>query len=355
MKRNQTEWIKWYRNKTGKEWKEEDEAASPDLSKLSEKDREVGALLYSRYIREKKDADDLSYREAQEEAATLETMRQAEKRRTRLKSAQEETALANGQWGTDAAAREKKRIDGSADEVLRKARDKRDETKDALVKAYANKRNRADEALDKEMEKVEKKYQALYLENWSDLKKSIQEDLEGYVSEFDRETYTAEGQEAAIAAIQRNKEALGDQYERALSWARALPVYAGEEGGKMLTVGKEKQFVYDRDIAFADVVTYRKGAGAKVSKWDIFSVEYNGVRYTIKAEKAVDEGTGALLAAIADYKQMPLKTGSLIYYRGALYVYNGEGTWHKTANVAAASSPTSLTHLLRAVDGKMNQ
>ena len=205
------------------------------------------------------------------------------------------------------------------------------------------------------MEQTDKKYRALYLKNWTELKRSLSADLKGYVSEFDAASYSQQGVKAVEQTIERNKAALGDQYDNAMDWARSLPVYRGETNGQMLTVGKVKRYVSNRDLAFADVVTYRRGAGGKVTKWDIFSVEYNGVRYSVKASNTVDVDTSALIGAIADYKQMSLKTGSLVYYRGALYVYDGAGSWYGTTNVASASSPSSLTHLLRNVDSKMKQ
>ena len=354
MKRNQTEWIKWYRNKTGKEWKESD-VGVPDLSMLNDLDREVGELLYERYVREKKDADEYRYQEATADATTQANLRKAARESQKLAKAQEETALAYGQAGTNAAEKGRARIAKSAEKLNAAAREKAIDTQDALIKRYAKKRDQADETLAKALDKTEKRYRKQYAETWSELQKTLSEDLKGYVSEFDGASYTDEGVAKVNAAIRDNREALGDQYERALSWAQSLPVYQGETNGKMLTVGKEKQFVYDRDLAYADVVNYRTGAGGKVTRWDIFSVEYNGVRYSVKAEKEVDGEKGALLSAIADYKEMPLKTGSLIYYRGALYVYDGDGAWRDTSNVASASNPSSLTHLIRALDSSMNK
>jgi len=356
MKRNQAKWIQWYLANTGKEWHEGDEGLSaPDFSSLTPKQADVGALLYRRYVNEKMDAEDKAFAEKQATTTAIENGRAAKLAADSLGRYWADTARAKGLAGTDYA---QKLADDAAEATHRVGEQQQEELaakKERILGQYVQTRDKRDARLTQDLDATDSRYAAMWRANWNALREKLQQELAEYADEHDEKQYTPEGIEAVKERIENNRRSLGDRYQEAMEWADALPVYTAPKGGKYLSTKSGEVFVSDADLAFADVVRYRKGAGASVDKNDTFSLEYNQVRYYGKAEDVVEQATAELLAALAAEKGISPVVGTLLYYRGALYIYDGTSRWRKTKNVGAESTSGNISHLLRQVQSDMNR
>ena len=355
MKKNQANWIKWYQANTGKQWRQEDEQnGAPDLSSLSPREAEVGALLYRRYMREKQDDEAYRYDKLQSEVSARDGRRAQEVAAQKVRLAAAETALAKGQSGTDYA----ERLTASAEDSAARRQRAIDEglraTQDKLLAGYAAGRDKRDKTLAADLDAVDSKYRSLWRYNWAKLKESLQVDLASNVSRVDARSYTPEGVAAVKARIRADKESLGDLYDNAMQWAEALPVYSGSDDGEVLSTADGEVYVGRNELKYADLIRYRRGAGNKVTKADVFSVEYNGVRYYLHGDTPVSAKVSGVLDAIAQYKKMSPETGTLLYYRGNLYVYDGDGQWLGTRNVGLESAPHGLAALKRQIKTDMS-
>ena len=133
MKKNQANWTKWYLTKMGKEWREEDEGGqAPDLSSLTPKEAEVGALLYRRYIREKQDAEAYLYDKERAREAALEKQRAQLAAAQKVRIGADETALSRGRQGTDYARDLTRSAARSAADKVNKSEESARNTQDKL-------------------------------------------------------------------------------------------------------------------------------------------------------------------------------------------------------------------------------
>jgi hypothetical protein len=338
--------MKWYLNKTGKEWREE-ESMTPDFSGLSAKDADVGALLYSRYLREKEEVDQYAYSDMQSRLATEQNKRKIWLSTGAAKRYLGETALAKGQQGTDYAAKRAQAIDENSGALLANEDAKRQKVRERLLGAYASERDKADMQLQKDIEDTERQYQSLWRSNWATLHSQLNDALPNYKSKYVGGKYRSEVVDVFKQRIEEQRQDLGDYYEEAIEWVNNLPIYRGRTDGEMLMVGNQKVFVSDKVLNNADIVHYRKGAGVKVTKLDTFSVGYRGQTYYVRAGNAVDGDTGKLLNAIADYRRMVRTTGTIIYYNGDIYVYDGVSRWMSTDNIVGLTETHCLSNLLK--------
>lgn len=354
MKKNQAIWMKWYLANTGKEWDEEDAGKQPDLSGLSPKDADLGALLYRRYVAEVQDAEKLAYDNARTDAVAYNRQKEVEATAARLKRYTDETALAQGQKGTSYARQRNAAVSDSARKGIADAGDTLT-TKEKLLDAYAKQRDRRDKQLSQDVDDTYRRYEVLERNNWQSLRESLGEQLADHVSEFDTKTYTPEGIAAVKQAIRQNRDKLGDMYDEAMRWADELPVYKGRTDGKMLYNGSKRVFVSNQELSYADAVTYEGGAGAKLTDLDVAYVQYKDKRYVVKPTQDVTVATKKMLNAIAEDKGMHLTKGATIYYQNNLYINDGQGTWYGTRNLTAHTISGNLTALLAAIEEDMKQ
>lgn len=352
MKKNETNWKKWYLANLGREWQEDESHAPPDMTGLDEHAAKVGMLLYERYIKEKQDAETLRYRLAQTEQA-----RDAEGRRA-VQNAQAvhrylpETARAKGLNGTAYAAQTKAAVADSARRAVQTTSEQHAAQADTILRRYQNDRTKADNRLDRSLASTERHYTAVWRQNWMGLRSQLHDMLPAMVSPYDSKAYTAEGVAELRQLVEDNRAELGNRYDEALRWVDGLPVYEGPEG-EILHTQKGDVTIGKAEWDAADSVQYRRGAGVTVTKADVFSVNYRGIRYQMKADAAAPEDTASLLDALATAKKVTLRTGTVLYYHGRLYVYNGRGGWLTTRNVGPESSPDNVSHLVKHIEVDM--
>lgn len=343
--------MKWYLEKTGKEWTDDGDASLADLEGA---DRETGRILYERYLREKKDSEKLSYDARTAEETAVHKKREIELAKDAVLRARKETALAKGLAGTQYADELAEDVGESARRAKKKADERTLKTKEKLLTAYGKKRNEEDEEAEEKLRSVQSAYDKLWRENLNALKS----DLSGrdeYRSPFDKTAYSEEGVAEMKKSIEKRKTSLGDRYQSALDWVESLPVYRGDTTGKIVSVGGKDTVVSAKDWQYLDAVAYRKGAGAKVTKLDVFSVTYGGDTYIVKADTQADAATERMLTALATAKKVDVKVGTVLYYGGKLFVSNGAGRWLNVVNTDVVATNKSLKLLLGKIQTAMKE
>jgi len=351
MRYSEAKWKKWYLDTTGNEW--QDQAEAPDTSDWTPAQKKVGALLWERYVQDRQASEDLAYQQQQNRATALRAKRDAIAASDRLSRAFKETAQAKRIDGLGVADSVRSEQSARLTDALSGLEKGVRETNDKLLTNYLKERDIADYQTSVKQANLEQSIASEYQTAWKNLKGDIESELEGYRSRANSARYTEQGVARAKEIIEAHREELGDRYESAVQWADELPTYQTSKGAVVVTDYLGNQYeIAGWDYKLADIISYRGGAGAKVTSLDIFKVRDGDTTYTIKGGELADDGTDALLKAIAASKQMDLTVGQPIYYKGKLYVYDGVAGFRTTRVAYTESASDGLRKLLARLQTK---
>ena len=345
MRYSEAKWKKWYLDTTGSEW--EDDGEAPDSSSWTPAQKKVGALLWERYVQDRQASEELAYRQRQNRVDVLRAKRDAIAASDKLSRAFKETSQATRLEGLGVADSVKAEQTARLNDTLRGLEQGAEETNRKLYDNYLKERDIADYQTSVKEANLEGAADKEALANWKSLKNELTTELESYKSKKDASRYTEEGIARAKEVIEAHREELGDRYDAAVAWAEGLPTYQMASTSVVVTdyLGEEHE-IAGWDYKLADVISYRGGAGAKVTSLDIFRVRDGDTTYVIKGGDYADQDTDVLLKAIAAAKHVELTVGQPLYYRGTLYVYDGVSSFRKTRVAYTETASDGLRKLL---------
>lgn len=344
MRESESKWRKYYLQQTGEEWNEE--SGLDALENLNKEQRAVATVLYERYLQDKSDAATRRYETEQAEKQATAQKRAALAAYDKLKKYETETALATGRQGQGSHAEASEKRDELLAAQLHDIQEKTYERKDELTARYADKEAQLLAKTEADVNRVQAEFDVAYNKEWKELQSELNDMLADYKPQGGSK-YTPQGKKLAQARVEAAQDKLGDKYEEALAWVEALPVYDEYTSGQWITTEDGKSVhLSEKAWKQAGEVTYVGGAGNAVSKLDIFKVSYRGTTYTMKGGDEVNKSMQQLLNAIAKEKNIACQTGTMVYYDGQLYVYDGVNSWLNTRTSGMKSSQTSRDRLL---------